>query len=112
MKRLIFSAALLAATCNGVAGEFSLVGYDELAVGAVFLGDTDASVAAVLGLAERTTATGEGARVVYPGLSISLGWLEQQTPGKERRVFELVSTSPRWCAFLRCGGAVRPTSRD
>ena len=82
------------------AAEPSLINDQELSLGGVALGDTEAVVLQKLGPARRTTDTGDflNIRMDYPGLTV---WL-----GEGHRVGEILSTSKQHCTPARvCPGA-------
>jgi hypothetical protein len=61
----------------------------ELSLGGIGTGDSEASVFEKLGVPAERVDTGEGIELRYPGLIVSVGWLEQAAPGVERRVFAM-----------------------
>ncbi|TNJ33424.1 hypothetical protein [Arenimonas terrae] len=61
----------------------------ELSLGGVASGVTEASVLELLGEPVERIETGEGTELRYPGLAVTVGWLDQAAPGVERRVFAL-----------------------
>ena len=69
----------------------------DLGVGGILLGDTEEEVVAKLGKPIDTSDTGEGWALEYPGLTVLVGWVENPTPGRVRRVFELTATGPTIC---------------
>jgi hypothetical protein len=69
----------------------------ELSLGGVALGETESNVLAMLGAPLEQSETGEGTALEYPGLTVFVGWLEQQAPGKERRVLQLSGTGSNAC---------------
>ena len=94
MKSILVIVALFA---GSAAGSTSVIPDSELSLGGVALGDTEAQVSAVLGQAPSQSGTGEGVALQYAGLTILVGWLEQQAPGKQRRVLQLTATEPNAC---------------
>lgn len=70
---------------------------DELSLNGVALGDSEAGVLSILGEPHKRFETGEGTELQYTGLTVSIGWLEQQAPGKERRVWALRGTGAAAC---------------
>jgi hypothetical protein len=88
-KTLAIALLFLAATPSHAKQAPSLTD-SELSLGDIALGDTQRSVVAKLGDPSRTTDTGEGIRLDYPGLTI---WL-----GQEHRVGEILSTSSAACS--------------
>jgi len=91
MKGSLCFALFFLAAGSALAKEPSLVGDKELALGGIALGDTEAVVLASLGRARRTTDNGDflNVKMEYSGLTV---WL-----GEERRVGEMLSTSPKHC---------------
>jgi hypothetical protein len=59
----------------------------EVSLGGVEVGETEKSVVEILGAPSERVETGEGTELRYPGLTLTVGWLEQAAPGVERRVF-------------------------
>src|SRR5690606_38663004 len=53
----------------------------ELSVGGVVSGTTEASVLRLLGEPTQRVETGEGVELQYPGLVVTVGWLEQRAAG-------------------------------
>ena len=76
---------------SALAAEPSLVNDQELSLGGIALGDTEAAVLGKLGQPSRTTDTGDylNIRMDYPGFTV---WL-----GEGRRVGEVLSTSKQHC---------------
>ena len=93
MKR-IFALAAVALAVSACASEFPL---SELQIGGVASGATEASVVRELGEPLRRLETGDGTELHYPGLVVTVGWLEEQAPGRERRVVALLGTGPQAC---------------
>ncbi|WP_446538222.1 hypothetical protein [Pseudoxanthomonas sp. LARHCG66] len=89
MRQILAAAVFCASTA--LAAEPSLVADNELSLGGIALGDTEASVLHRLGKPLRTTDTGDflSIRMDYPGLTV---WL-----GEERRVGEILSTTAQHC---------------
>jgi len=59
----------------------------ELSLAGVEVGETEKNVVERLGPPNERIDTGEGAELHYPGLVLTVGWLEQTAPGVESRVF-------------------------
>lgn len=94
---LMKSAAIFIALCAAsVAGEPATIPKAELSLGGVALGDGESRVYEVLG-PRAPIDTGEGWDLPYEGLTVSIGWLEQAGPGKERHVTSLEATGPGAC---------------
>lgn len=70
---------------------------NELNLNGVSLGDSEERVLSVLGEPQERFETGEGTEFRYTGLTVSIGWLEQQAPGKWRRVWALRGTGAAAC---------------
>jgi hypothetical protein len=70
---------------------------NELSLSGVALGDSEEGVRSLLGEPKERFDTGEGTEFRYTGLTVSIGWLEQQAPGKQRRVWALRGTGPAAC---------------
>ena len=110
--------ALISPTCN--AG----IRISELNIGGVASGATEASVVKRLGSPAQRVETGEATELHYPGLVVTLGWLEQETPGGQRRVLAIRGTGRNSCTpkglcpgmpssvAVRLYGATRPTLRE
>jgi len=93
MKSILASILLL-----GSSGATTpTVSDSELSLAGVALGNSEEQVLAVLGPAPKRFETGEGTAFEYDGLTVYVGWLEQQDPGKQRRVFQLEATGPHAC---------------
>jgi len=69
----------------------------ELSLSGVALGDTEERVLSILGEPKERLETGEGTEFKYAGLNVSIGWLEQQALGKQRRVWALRGTGAAAC---------------
>ena len=69
----------------------------ELSLGGVATGETEAGVVGLLGEPVERVDTGEGMELRYPGLVVTVGWLEQAAPGVERRVFALRASGSAAC---------------
>ena len=69
----------------------------ELSVGGVVSGTTEASVLRLLGEPTQRVETGEGVELQYPGLVVTVGWLEQRAAGIQQRVLALSGTGPKAC---------------
>jgi hypothetical protein len=89
---LALAALILAASAS--AGELAP---SELSLGGVLSGATEASVVRLLGEPATRIDTGEGTEFHYPGLVVTVGWLEQKVPAGQRRVTALMGTGPRAC---------------
>jgi hypothetical protein len=89
--------AIITLFVGSAAGSASAVSDNELSLGGVALGDSEARVLVVLGQAPKQSDTGEGIALKYPGLTVLVGWLEQQTPDKQRHVLKLTATAPTAC---------------
>jgi len=90
-------ATLLILITGMVAAADSAIPDSELGLGGISLGDTEAQVLSVLGPAQNRSETGEGTALEYPGLTVLIGWLEQQAPDKQRHVLHLISTGASAC---------------
>lgn len=97
MRPILHSAAFLLVASSANAATPSSIQDNELALAGISLGATESSVTSSLGSPKNRIDTGEGTQLTYRGLSVMVGWLEQQDPGKERRVYELLSTSSQYC---------------
>ena len=60
-------------------------------------GATEASVLLTLGEPLRRVETDEGTDLQYPGLVVTVGWLEQKAPGVQQRVLALRGTGSEAC---------------
>jgi hypothetical protein len=69
----------------------------ELSLGGVATGDSEASVVERLGAPAGRIEDGDGTELRYPGLIVTVGWLEQAAPGVERRVFAIRADSSSAC---------------
>lgn len=69
----------------------------ELSIGGVVSGAAEASVIRLLGEPSRRVETGEGTELQYPGLVVTVGWLEQRAAGVQQRVLALRGTGPEAC---------------
>ena len=69
----------------------------ELSIGGVVSGATEASVLRLLGEPPQRVETGEGTELQYPGLVVTVGWLEQHAAGVQQRVLALRGTGPKAC---------------
>jgi hypothetical protein len=94
MKSILAIVTLFAGLA---AGSTSIIRDSELSLGGVALGDSEAQVLAMLGPAPRQSDTDEGVALEYADLTVLVGWLEQQAPGKQRRVLQLTATGPSAC---------------
>ncbi len=95
MRKLL--ALLFLAICGCATGPIARVGDRDLSLGGVALGDTEQAVVARLGPPSHKVDTGEGTEFQYLGLSVLIGWLEQEAPGTFRRVLELNATGSETC---------------
>ena len=91
MRQFLCTAVVFLVTGTALAAEPSLVADQELSLGGIALGDTQASVLGKLGQPRRTTDTGDflNIRMDYPGLTV---WL-----GEGHRVGEVLSTAKQHC---------------
>ena len=91
MRHILGTALTFLAIGVASAAEPSLVSDQELSLGGIALGDTEAAVLRKLGQPSRFTDTGDflNIRMDYPGLTV---WL-----GEGRRVGEVLSTSKQHC---------------
>ena len=87
-----FAVLVLAGTV--LAGELPP---SELTIAGVASGATEASVTSQLGSPSERIDTGEGTELHYPGLVVTVGWLEQKAPGVQPRVLGLLGTGPQAC---------------
>ena len=85
----------------------------DLSIGGVVSGDTEANVLALLGEPSQRIDTGEGIEFQYPGLVVTVGWLEQKANGVQRHVVALRGNGPKACTprGLCPGMAVSEVSR-
>ena len=93
MKSILASVLLLGSSV----GSTSTISDSELSLAGIALGDSEAQVLAVLGPASKRYETGEGTALEYSGLTVLVGWLEQQVAGKQRRVVQLTATGSNAC---------------
>jgi hypothetical protein len=96
----------------------------ELSIAGVASGATEASVLNRLGKPLHRVDTGEGIELRYPGLVITVGWLESQQSPRQKRVFALQGTGANACtphdlcpgmplsAATRLYGPTAPTKRE
>lgn len=89
-----FAIAMLLLSASAHAGNFSA---SELSIGGVSSGDSEADVLGLLGEPMQRTETSEGLELHYPGLTVTVGWLEQAAEGVQRRVLALRGTGPKSC---------------
>lgn len=91
MRRMFCTAMFFFAIDAAFAAEPSLVTDQELSLGRIVIGDTEAAVLQRLGKPRRITKMDDflNTRLDYPGLTV---WL-----GEENRVEELLSTSRNHC---------------
>src|SRR5690606_30542950 len=90
----IFALVALTLIYPACAGTLPL---SELEVGGIALGATEASVVGRMGEPLQRLDTGEGIELHYPGLVATVGWLEQQAPGREPRVAGIFGSGPQAC---------------
>lgn len=119
--RNILAIAALVLSSSALAGEISA---SELSIGGIASGASEASVLRQLGKPLKRIDTGEGIELLYPGLVVTIGWLEPKAPGVQRRVLALRGTGPRACTprglcpgmaaseAVRFYGPVRPVKRS
>ena len=106
MGHILFTALVFLATGAASAAEPSLVRDQELSLGGVAIGDTEAAVLRKLGQPRRTTDTGDFLNISmeYPGLTV---WL-----GEGRLVGEILSISKQHCTPARiCPGTLFATAK-
>ena len=94
LRRSILALVVLVLAASVSAGELPP---SELSVGGVVSGATEASVVGLLGEPLQRLDTGEGIELQYPGLAVTVGWLEQRAAGVQRRVLALRGTGPNAC---------------
>ena len=92
--RNTFALSVLILTAPAWCGELPP---SELSIGGVVSGATEASVIGQLGEPSRRVETGEGTELQYPGLVVTVGWLEQRAAGIQQRVLALSGTGPKAC---------------
>ena len=92
MRHITAAVVLFALPASGCEIQAS-----ELSLGGVAAGETEASVVELLGEPAERVDTGEGTELRYPGLVVTVGWLEQAAPGVERRVFALSASGSAAC---------------
>ena len=90
----ILAALAIALSASAGAGTFQA---SELSIGDVTSGDTESSVLAQLGPPAQRVETEEGIELHYAGLIVTVGWLEQTAPGRQRRVLALYGTGHNAC---------------
>lgn len=88
------TAVLVLLSLPAAACEFAV---SELSLGGIEAGVPEASVIGLLGAPGERIDTGEGTELRYPGLVVSVGWLEQAAPGVERRVLGLRAKGAEVC---------------
>jgi hypothetical protein len=93
MRKLFALVALAVATVASA----STLPLSELQIGGIASGTSETNLTQQLGEPLQRVETGEGTEFRYPGLVITVGWLEQAAPGRERRVTALLGTGPRAC---------------
>ncbi|WP_133502086.1 hypothetical protein [Cognatilysobacter terrigena] len=96
----------------------------ELSIGGIEIGATEASVRNLLGEPVGNRETDEGEELYYPGLVVTVGWLEQRGPKIPRRVSALLGTGYKACTpsglcpgmsiadATRLYGASKPVERE
>ena len=89
---LALSALILAAPAWGCDLPLS-----ELNIGGVLSGTTEASVLRLLGEPQQRVETGESTELQYPGLVVTVGWLEPRAAGVQQRVLAIRGTGPKSC---------------
>ena len=92
--RNTFALSVLILTAPAWCGELPP---SELSIGGVVSGATEASVIRLLGAPSRRVETGEGTELQYPGLVVTVGWLEQRAAGVQQRVLALRGAGPEAC---------------
>ena len=92
--RNTFALSVLILTAPAWCGELPP---SELSIGGVVSGAAEASVIRLLGEPSRRVETGEGTELQYPGLVVTVGWLEQRAAGVQQRVLALRGTGPAAC---------------
>ena len=119
--RILLALSALVLVGPASAGNLSA---SELGISGVSSGATEASVVNRLGTPLRRVDTGEGTELHYPGLVVTVGWLEPQASGRQRRVFALHGTGAHACtprglcpgmpvsAAIRLYGPAEPTRRE
>ena len=94
LMRNILALAVLTLAVSVSAGELPP---SELSIGGVVSGATEISVVDLLGEPSRRVETGEGTEFHYPGLVVTVGWIEQQAVGVQRRVVAVRGTGRNAC---------------
>lgn len=89
------TAALVLLSLPAAASEIQS---SELSLGGVAVGEAEASVIEQLGMPDERVETGEGTELRYPGLVVTVGWLEQAAPGIARRVSSLRASGHSVCS--------------
>jgi len=119
--RNILAALAIALSASATTGTFPA---SELSIGGVTSGATEGDVLTHLGSPTRRVETGEGTELHYPGLVVTVGWLEQKAPGSQRRVIALFGTGRNACtpqgicpgmpasAVVRLYGHAQQTERE
>ena len=95
MKPILGLVVIAIAACSTIPG--TSIRDAELSLGGIALGETEQMIIARLGQPSQRLETGEGTEFQYPGLSILVGWPEQQAPGVPRRAFQITATGPSTC---------------
>ena len=120
MRYILAALTLALASSACIAG----IPASELSIAGVATGDTEASVVTSLGTPTKRVDTGEGTELHYPDLMVTLGWLEQEAPGRQRRVLAILGTGRGTCTpkglcpgmpssvAVRLYGATGPTLRE
>ena len=93
MRRIFASAALAVATFASA----NSLPLSELQIGGIAAGVSELSVIRQLGAPLQRLETGEGTEFHYSGLIVTVGWLEQRAPDRERRVTALLGNGPNAC---------------
>lgn len=115
------AAVLVILSCPATACDIAA---SELSIGGIVSGATEASVRDRLGAPTKSIETGEGTELHYPGLVVTVAWLEQAAPGVERRVLAVYGEGPNTCTprglcpgmaaanAARMYGRVEPMARE
>jgi hypothetical protein len=93
MRSIVAIAALVIIT-PAWAGTIPL---SELQVGHIASGERESRVIKQMGEPTKRVETGEGTELRYPGLVVTVGWLDDRAPNVERRVAALKGTGHRAC---------------
>ncbi|RYG97932.1 MAG: hypothetical protein EON58_08525 [Alphaproteobacteria bacterium] len=96
----------------------------ELSIGGVGSGATEASVVKRLGSPAKRLETGDGIELHYSDLVVTIGWIDPEAPGRQRRVVAIYGTGSKACTpkglcpgmpsseAARLYGHVEPTLRE